>query len=151
MTKKEESPAPPPAVDSHKLLQDLERILKNHSTPAEQEKGGTPSWLGWLIVIGVVLAGVAVWSWISWKRSKELADLRHEAEKTRILKEQAETSAKLAIHEDTIKRLEQTRIELEETERRIQADIRAEESRYEADLRAIDSIRNWRDVGGTSG
>ena len=29
----------------------------------------------------------------------------------------------------------------------IEADIRAEEARYEADMRAIDAIRSWRDAG----
>ena len=41
------------------------------------------------------------------------------------------------------KRIEEADSEL----KLIDADIRAEEDRYEADMRAIDSIRSWRDAG----
>ena len=83
----------------------------------------------------------------SWRRGKELAKLRHEKNKAKILKEKAELEKKLTknkiIYLEAGERISEAEKVLEQTD----LDIQAEERRYEADMRAIDSIRSWRDAG----
>lgn len=140
----EPTKAEKPKFDPYELLGQLKGIVQGHK---DQDKGGGKNWVGTLIIIAVVLVGVAVWSWISWMRGRELAKLRHEKNKAKILKEKAELEKKLTNNKLTYieagKRIEaaDSRLAI------IEADIRAEEARYEADLRAIDSIRSWRDAG----
>ena len=93
------------------------------------------------------MVGVAIWSFVSWYRGRELAKLRHEKNKTKILQEKAELDKKLTKNKITYIEAGKRIAEAEERLRIIDADIRAEEARYEADLRAIDSIRSWRDAG----
>jgi uncharacterized protein HemX len=140
--KDESKGAEKPPFDPMKLLGQLERIVKDNKKPS----GGGKSWVGTLVIIAVVLVGVAVWSWISWRRNRELAKLRHEKNKTKILADQAVVDDKVAEGDAAIAEAERTLDKAREDLRRIEADIRAEEARYEADLRAIDSIRSWRDV-----
>lgn len=133
-----------PGFDPYKLLGQLKGIVQQNKEPT---KGGGKSWVGTLIIIAVVLVGIAVWSWISFRRGRELAKLRHEKNKTKILKEKAEVMAKVGENDKVIAEA-QARIDKAVTALgTIDADIRAEESRYEADIRAIDSIRSWRDAG----
>jgi uncharacterized protein HemX len=133
-----------PLFDPHKLLGQLEGIMRDNKNPT---KGGGKSWVGTLVILAVVLVGVAIWSWISWRRGRELAKLRHEKTKAKVAKEKAELEKKLSKNMVTVieagKRIE----EAEEKLKIIEADMRAEEARYEADLRAIDNIRSWRDAG----
>jgi len=133
-----------PPFDPYKLLDELKQIVNNNKN---QETGGGKSWIGTLIILAVVLVGVAIWSWISWRRGQELAKLRHEKNKTKILQEKAELDKKLTKNKITYIEAGKRIAEAEERLRIIDADIRAEEARYEADLRAIDSIRSWRDAG----
>lgn len=133
-----------PAFDPQKLLGQLKGIVSKHKEPT---KGGGKSWVGTLIIIAVVLVGIAVWSWISFGRGRELAKLRHEKNKTKILKEKAEVMAKVAENDKAIAEARARIDKAEDKLGNIEADIRAEESRYEADLRAIDNIRSWRDAG----
>jgi uncharacterized protein HemX len=139
-----ESKGEQPPFDPYKLLDELKQIVNNNKN---QETGGGKSWIGTLIIIAVVLVGVAIWSWISWRRGLELAKLRHEKNKTKILQEKAELDKKLTKNKITYIEAGKRIAEAEERLRVIEADIRAEEARYEADLRAIDSIRSWRDAG----
>jgi len=140
---KESKEAKQPSFDPHKLLDQLKGIV----TENKKATGGGKSWVGTLIIIAVVLAGIALWSWISWGRNKELAKLRHEKNKAKILKEKAEVDAKVAEGHKVVEEAQKRIDSAEEKLRIIDADIRAEEKRYEADLRAIDSIRSWRDAG----
>lgn len=141
--KPKESQGAKPPFDPHKLLDQLKGIVSEN----KKKTGGGKSWVGTLIIIAAVLAGIALWSWISWRRNKELAKLRHEKNKAKILKEKAELEKKLTKNKITFieagKRIEEADRKL----RNVDADIRAEEMRYEADLRAIDNIRSWRDAG----
>jgi len=91
--------------------------------------------------------GIGVWSWLSFRRNRELAKLRHEKNKAKILKEDAVVQAKIATNDKFIEEQRKIFDEASEDLESIEAAIRAEESRYEADMRAIDSIRSWRDAG----
>lgn len=133
-----------PDFDPHKLLNQLKEIV---ASKKETTKGGGKSWLGTLIIIAVVLVGIAVWSWISWNRGKELAKLRHEKNKAKIRKEQLELYTELAVHDEKVAEAQREIDRAEMTLSSIEASIKAEEKRYEADMRAIDSIRSWRDAG----
>ena len=133
-----------PSFDPHKLLDQLKGIVTDNKDPA---KGGGKSWLGTLIIIAVVLVGIAVWSWITFGRNRELARLRHEENKRKILKEQDELLVKVAEKDKESEALRKRIAAADKELELIDADIRAEEDRYEADMRAIDSIRSWRDAG----
>lgn len=142
MSDQETKGADQPPFDPTALLGKLEGIVGKHKSP----EGGGKSWLSTLIIIAVVLVGVAVWSWISFRNNRELAKLRHEKEKARILAEKTELDAKVAKNDEVIAEAKRRQAAVEETIRHIDADIRTEQERYEADLRAIDRIRSWRDV-----
>lgn len=133
-----------PSFDPYKLLDQIKQVVNDNKN---QASGGGKSWVGTLIIIAVVLVGVAIWSFVSWYRGRELAKLRHEKNKTKILQEKAELDKKLTKNKITYIEAGKRIAEAEERLRIIDADIRAEEARYEADLRAIDSIRSWRDAG----
>ena len=140
-TKKQEVSKPP--FDPHELLGQLKGIVDKNKQPTE---GGGKSWVGTLVIIAVVLVGVAVWSWISFRRGRELAKLRHEKNKAKIMKEDALTKAAVAKNDELVAKYEKVFEAAEKYQRVIEADIAAEEKRYEADMRAIDSIRSWRDA-----
>lgn len=140
-TKKKEVTKPP--FDPHKLLDQLRGIVEKKAPT----KGGGRSWVSALIVITVVLVGVAVWYWISFRRGRELAKLRHEKNEAKILKETAVAHAQVAANNEYVEKWEKIFNMADDRLKIIEADIKAEEKRYEADMRAIDSIRSWRDAG----
>jgi uncharacterized protein HemX len=131
------------SFDPYKLLDQLKSIVNDN----KKESGGGKSWVGTLVIVAVVLVGVAIWSWISWRRGRELAQLRHEKNKAKILRDKAELDQRIAKGAEEIAAKQRVIDALEEKLRIVDADIRAEEARYEADMRAIDSIRSWRDAG----
>lgn len=140
-TKKQEVSKPP--FDPTKLLNQLKGIVDKNKQPT---KGGGKSWLGTLIIIAVVLVGVAVWSWLSWRQGRELAKLRHAKNKARITQETAIVKAQVAENDAAVKKQMQLFDEAEKKLKTIEAAIKAEEKQYAADMRAIDSIRSWRDA-----
>jgi uncharacterized protein HemX len=139
---KESSGVKPPPFDPADLLGKLEGVVAQHRDPT----GGGKSWVSTIIIIVVALAGVAVWSWFSSRRNRELAKLRHEKNKAAILAEKAELDAHVARSATEIAAADREIEKAEDRIRIIEADIKAGEGRYEADLRAIDRIRSWRDV-----
>lgn len=141
-TKKEEVSKPP--FDPTKLLDQLKGIVDKNRHPT---KGGGKSWLGTLVIIAVVLVGVAVWSWIAWRQGRELAKLRHEKNKAQITKETALVKTRVAENDAVVIQQQQIFDDAEKTLQAIEADIKAEGKQYAADMRAIDSIRSWRDAG----
>lgn len=142
------SVAEKPPFDPTAILSKLEGLIKSNQKPAEQGGGGK-SWISTLIIIVVALAGVAIWSWISLRKNRELAALRHEKEKARIEADQAEMHAELAEHDQVLKERQRELEAARENIRIIEADLAASEARYEADRRAIDRIRSWDDVPDT--
>lgn len=141
-TKKEEVSKPP--FDPYKLLNQLKEVVDKNKQPT---KGGGKSWLGTLVIIAVVLVGVAVWAWISFSRGRELAKLRHEKNKAKILKEQTELFVKLNENDERVAEAQKSLDKIAIKLKAVDASIKAEEERYAADMRAIDSIRSWRDAG----
>lgn len=137
-----------PPLDPTEILTKLEGLIKGNQKPVEQG-GGSKNWLGTLIIIVVALAGVALWSWISWRKNRELAALRHEKEKARIEGDQAQLRKEVADSDTEVAESQKEIDAARESVRIIEADIRAAEARYEADRRAIDRIRSWDDVPGT--
>lgn len=132
-----------PQFDPAAALQKLSSIVTDNKGKAS---GGGGSVWRYAIVIIAVVAGIAVWSWVSWRKNRELANLRHEKNKAKILSDKAKVMQAVAEADEQI-RDAQTQIDAAAEAIRIaEADIRAEEARYEADMRAIDSIRNWNDV-----
>lgn len=140
-----------PSFDPTKLLSSLKQVIDNNTEPAktsgEQPAKQSKSWVSTLIILVVVLAGIAAWAWISWRRGRELAKLRHEQNKAKILKEKAIVDAAIAENDKAIDEYYKKIEKFLEDVRIIEADITAEEARHEADVRAIDSIRSWRDAG----
>jgi len=133
-----------PPFDPAQLLGQLKDIVGGNKEPT---KGGGKSWVSTLVIIAVVLVGVAVWSWISWKNGRELAKLRHEKNKAKILAEKAEVDLLVEKGNEAIAAKIKIVDAAEEKLRVVEADILAVEAHYEADMRAIDSIRSWRDAG----
>lgn len=139
-----------PDLDPIRLLTQIESFVKAKSTDVGSH--GHPgrvakSWL-WSMLIGVVVfAGIAVVVWFSSKRNRELAKLRHEKNKAKVLREQAIVDKAVKLREDEIADKQKIIDSSNERLRIIEADISAEEKRYEADLRAIDNICSWRECG----
>lgn len=138
-----ESKAAPPAFDPHSILDKLKGIARDH----QKKDGGSKSWVGTLVIIATVIVGAIAWWFLAGRSGRELAKLRHEKNKAKILKEKAEADAKVAANNKEIE-LAGYALELSRDRLRvIESDIKAEEARHEANLRAIDSIRSWRDAG----
>jgi len=133
-----------PPFDPSELLGQLKKIVSDNKEPT---KGGGKSWVWTLAIVAVVLVGIAVWAWISFRHGRELAKLRHEKNKAKILADQAVVDGKVAEGNEAILKAKKVIEKAEDSLRVIESDIRAEEKRYEADLRAIRSIRSWRDAG----
>ena len=133
-----------PAFDPQELLRQLEGIVSKNKEPT---KGGGKTWRSGLIIVAVVLVGLLVWYWVYTKRGRELAKLRHEKNKAKILKEDALWKMTVSKNDAVIASQEKKFEIAAKKQREVEVLIRAEEGRYEADLRAINSIRSWRDAG----
>lgn len=142
-------PAEKPPFDPTQLLGKLESIVSDNK--AKAPASGGKSWVSTLIIVAVVLVGIAVWSWISFRNGRELAKLRHEKETARILAEKAVVDAKLEVNEAVKREAKAKQVQAEERLKLIEADVRAAEEKHAADLRAINSIRSWRDVDPSAG
>lgn len=135
-----------PPFDPDELLRKLENLIESKVTAEPSSQNSTSSaksWI-WAIVIAViVLIGITVFTWISFKNGRELAKLRHEKNKAKILADQAAAEAELAKLQSEIDAAQTRADAAAEDLRRAEADIRAEEARYEANRRAIDRMRGW--------
>lgn len=132
-----------PPLDPSAVLQNLASTAT--SAKGKAREGGGSAW-GYVVAFVVMLLGVGVFWWIARKNNQELADLRHEKNKTKILADKAELLAQIAKGDEQVA-IEKKKVDAaEETLRIIEADIRAEEARYEANMRAIDRIRSWDDI-----
>ena len=140
-----------PKADPSQLLAKLEALIKSNSVSKDVAHAGKEqkgkSWIWSLIIPLLVLAGIAAFAWFASSKNRELAKLRHEKFKRKIAAEKAEFDAEIeqkasliAVADKKVA-IEKKKLEL------IEADIRAEEKRYEADLAAINSIRSWSDAG----
>lgn len=125
-------------------MAELKRISGNAKKP---KKDGSRAWVGILVAVVVSLVGLAVGAWFSWRRNRELAKLRHEKFKTKILAGKAEANLLVVKGNKAIAAKLKIIDAAEDSLRVIESDIRAEEARYEADMRAIDSIGSWDDAG----
>lgn len=137
-----ESKVAKPAFDPMVALGKLKDIVGNNKSPS----GGGKSWVSTVILIAVALIGMAIWTWVSQRRNRELAKLRHEKFVAEVRAAQGVVDEKLKQNADKIEKSKTAVAAAEEKARLLEADIKAEEARYAADLRAIDSIRSWRDV-----
>lgn len=131
-----------PPVDPLALLGKLEGIIRGQKSAV-----GGRSWMGTLIVIAAALFGMAVWTWVSARRGRELAQLRHEKFVAEVKADQAIVDTILRKNDQALAAIRVIEQAAAEKLRLIESDIKAEEARYAADLRAIDRIRTWRDVG----
>lgn len=145
--KEETRGAKKPPLDPNKLLTQIEALLKKNSKSTDPHHGGTSrvskSWIWAIILPLIALAGIAAFSWFAFSRNRELAKLRHEKFKRTVETEQSRIKAKVDENDQLIAE-EQKKYDAELKKLEIiAADIRAEESRYEADLAAIRRIRGW--------
>lgn len=130
-----------PPLDPAEILSKLEALTKRH------RNAGGSSWVGTLILIAVAVAASAVWAWISSRRNRELAKLRHKREVQRIKAERAKVDADVEKNDAAVAEARKAERAIEERLRHLEADIRTEDERYAADLRAVDRIRSWADAG----
>jgi uncharacterized protein HemX len=135
-----------PAFDPNKLLRQLEALVKSKST--ELEGSHTPrrvskSWVWAIILPVIVLAGIALFAWLSQRSNRELAKLRHEKNKEAILLAQSIAAQKVAKNDAKVAEAQKEIDASKERLRVIYADQAAEEKRYEADLHALHRIRTW--------
>lgn len=140
-----------PKADPSQLLAKLESLIKSNSVSKDVAHGGTAqkgkSWIWSMIIPLLVLAGVAAFTWFASSKNRELAKLRHEKFKAKVREDHLEIFTEINKNDAKIDEAEKELSASRETLRVIEADIRAEEKRYEADLVAIDSIRSWADAG----
>ena len=143
---KKETKAEQPAFDPNKLLRQLENLIQKKSV--KLEKSHTPArisktWYWALILPVIVLAAVALFAWLSQRSNRELAKLRHEKNKTKILKDKAVAEAKIATNDEFIAKQKKIYEASQERLKVIDADIAAEEKRHETDMHALHRIRTW--------
>lgn len=131
-----------PSFDATAVLGKLRDLVGNTKRPS----GGGSSWVSTLILIAAAVAGMAVWAWISQRRNRELAKLRHAVFVTQLKAEQEITDRLLADKAAGIDAAAAIDAAATQKLRVLASDIEAEEARYAADLQAIDRIRSWRDV-----
>jgi len=142
-------PVPLPPPDPHVLLTKIERAIMGNTEEVSRgnvttrEATSTPR----LLLVGfVALIATAVFAWISWRRTREIAALRHEKNKKKV----EEANLRVMEHvEDLDSRRDVLRREvigLKEKQRTLEKDIDAEQRRYEADRDAIERITSWRDL-----
>lgn len=134
-----------PTFDPAPILSKLEGIVNANKAPASSG-GGSKSWVSTVVIVAVVLVGIAVWSWISSRNNAELAKLRHEKEVQRIRAEQAVVDAQIAKNDGEATAAAKARAEAAAKQAVVESQIKIEEERYAANLRAIDRIRSWDDV-----
>lgn len=142
----DEAKAGKPAFDPNKLLADIEALLMKKSVKVEDgfSPGRVSTKWYWAIIAPVlVLVAVAAFTWWSQRANRELAKLRHEKVKAKIIKEQTELFVEL--NKNDIKVAEaQKLIDASNNKLRIiEADIAAEEKKYEANLDALHRIHTW--------
>ena len=131
-----------PPVDPTQLLGKLKALVDTNKDP----KGGGKSWVSTLVLACVALVAAAIWAWVSWRRNQELAKLRHAKFEAEVKAEAAVVDAKLQENSAHIESSQAVVRAAQEQVRVIDADIRTEEARHAAVLRAIDRIHTWRDV-----
>ncbi len=131
-----------PPFDPSPILDALKSIVVDNKSPG----GGGKSWISTAIIVLVVMVAIAVWAWISFTNNRELAKLRHDREVQRIRAEKAVIDAKVATNDVAIAAAQKQVVVLTEQLKHIDGDIRTEQERYAANLRAIDRIHSWRDV-----
>lgn len=134
-----------PGFDPAPILDKLKGMVEAKTS------GGSMGAIDTLVVLAVVLATTAIWAYISSRNNAELAKLRHEKEVQRITAEKAAVDAKVAVNDAAIAAAQKQMVAANEQIAHIEADIRAEDQRYAANLRAVDRIHSWRDLVGSGG
>jgi len=144
---KKETKAEQPAFDPNKLLRQLEALVKSKSKSVDVAHGNPErkgkSWYWAIIIPVIVLAGLALFTWLAMRGNRELAKLRHEKNKTKILKEQTELFLEINKNDDQVAAAEKQLEASKDRLRIIEADIAAEEKRHETDMHALHRIRTW--------
>jgi hypothetical protein len=147
---KESSGVEQPPLDPDELLRRLEALIRDKSEPIGEKAGldisaprVSKSWIWAIIIPIIVLIGITAYSWFAFRRGRELARLRHEKVKANLLTAQAEIDRKVDEGNLTIAEAEKKIAAARERLRVIEANIKVEEARYEADHRAIDRMRGW--------
>jgi uncharacterized protein HemX len=141
-----ETKAEQPAFDPNKLLRQLESLIQKKSVKLEDShtpRRVSKSWYWAIILPVIVLAGIALVAWLSQRSNRELAKLRHEKNKTKILKDQAVVQAKIATNDEFIAEQKKIFNASQKRLRIIESDIAAEEKRHETDMHALHRIRTW--------
>lgn len=142
MSTTKKAPPAPIRRDPNDILAKLEQLIKNRKAP----DGKAKSWIAWLAMALLAIAGTAVYAWVARRNMTELARLRHEHNKREILAKKAKVDAGVTRLRSAIKEMDRQKERLSEEIRRIRADYAHEGALYEANNQAIDRIRSWRDV-----
>jgi septal ring factor EnvC (AmiA/AmiB activator) len=135
------APTAPP--DATAILKSLDELVQKNK---DQSNGGGKSWVGTLIIIAAGLAAAAVWAWIEWRRGKELAQLRHEAEAQRLQAEHDAVDKAVALALAEIARFQKLIDDAKARIEAIEVKVTEVEAQRAADKKAIDRVRSWRDV-----
>lgn len=139
-----------PGFDAHQLLIAAEAAILGRSEVVPNGNGTnrkSTSWTNRIVIALVVVGAFVIHSWVSWRRNRELAKLRHQRNVVRIKAENKNARAKVAEHGAAARLYRKQRDKLEEEYRLLDAEVRAEMKRYYADIRAIDRISDWSELG----
>ena len=123
----------------------MEVLVKTVEAVEKRKSKGGKSWLSLLIIIPLILVGLFVAAWVTQKDRRELAKLRHEKNKRRIEKENADTASKMVREEKEIQaaleRVDLAGEAINEIDRRMTEASR----RHEKNKKLIGRLR-WRDL-----
>lgn len=142
MAPKEKAPPDPTRRDPSDILAKLEQLIKDR----QPKEGESRSWVTYLIMGLLAIAGMAVFTYLRRKNLRELARLRHEHNKRKILANKAKVDSDVTRLRSAIEQMERKRKRFVEEMRIISADYEHERALHEANQQAIDRIRSWRDV-----
>jgi len=138
-----------PGFDPSRLLAAAETAILGRTEAAPNGSNETrkaSSWVSSVIIVLVVIGGMVVYAWVRRRHSRELAKLRHERNVASIEATNATTKQAVEENIEVVNELKKDRAAAIDALRVIDADIRAEKGRYDADMLAIDRILSWSDL-----
>lgn len=110
----------------------------------QSESGGGKSWVSTILILSIVAIAAAIYAWVIGRQNRELAQLRHEHAKGKILADKSIVDQGVAVAAEQIKILDKIAEQHKLEVGRLDVEITLLEAQRNADKQAIDRIRSWR-------
>ena len=134
------------ADPSQALANLLKVVERNRAIDNESGNAKSNGWVSAIIIFFVVLIATFVFAYVSNRNSKELAKLRHDKNKRKILAENKEALAATTQNDFIITRCETEITELQREMDGIDMRLDKVEHARKTNHKAIELITSWRDI-----